>query len=232
MTSSTKRAGTRNHNLDEDVDHVSDQAPLLNTEDNKIIKVNNLGSLNSVNTSNNNNNNNNNNNIDQPPTRVQQLSAAFGYALASIGIQVALKLCLTTMSFPSSLFVALLQSIFTVTGIFVLWLFAPNKINMPTPSWYNMMVSVQPLPLIQVLNVGAGLVGTKLVSIPMFTVLRRFSIPLTLVAEVYILKMVRRVGGGGGCCCCCCCCCCVWMGTEEGEEEEEGEEGGRRFFFV
>jgi len=219
MTSSTKRAGTRNNNLDENLDHITDQAPLLNTDDNNIIKVNKLGSLNSVNTitststttTTTNNNNNNNNNIDQPSTRVQQLSAAFGYALASIGIQVALKICLTTMSFPSSLFVALLQSIFTVTGILILWFFTPNKINMPTPSWYNMMVSVQPLPLIQVFNVGAGLVGTKLVSIPMFTVLRRFSIPLTLIAEVYILKMVRtRVFVFVCLCVCVLCCVCVW----------------------
>ena len=90
------------------------------------------------------------------------------------------------MAFPSSLFVALAQCIFTVVGLLLLYSF--GKITFPTPSWQNML-AVQPLPLIALFNVACGLIGTKLVSIPMFTVLRRVSIPLTLLAEVYILSM-------------------------------------------
>ena len=102
-----------------------------------------------------------------------------------------------------------------VFGLTILFLL--GWIEFPTPSWSNMM-AVQPLPIIQVFNVACGLVGTKLVSIPMFTyvkkkvgnyktqtsqkyahtfillsfyfsVLRRVSIPMTLLAEVYILTM-------------------------------------------
>jgi hypothetical protein len=123
---------------------------------------------------------------DKPPSQMTAVTAALSYAISSIGIQVALKMTLTSMAFPSSLFVALCQSIFTVIGLFALWLF--GHIQFPRPSWSNMM-AVQPLPLIQIFNVACGLIGTKLVSIPMFTVLRRVSIPMTLLAEVYILTM-------------------------------------------
>ena len=126
------------------------------------------------------------NSDEENPTQFTMIAAALSYACSSIAIQVALKMTLTSLSFPSSLFVALAQCIFTVVGLSILFL--AGYITFPTPSWSNMM-AVQPLPLIQVFNVGCGLVGTKLVSIPMFTVLRRVSIPLTLLAEVYILSM-------------------------------------------
>ena len=123
---------------------------------------------------------------DAPPSQFTGVAAALSYACSSIGIQVALKMTLTSMAFPSSLFVALAQCIFTVVGLLLLYSF--GKITFPTPSWQNML-AVQPLPLIALFNVACGLIGTKLVSIPMFTVLRRVSIPLTLLAEVYILSM-------------------------------------------
>ena len=119
------------------------------------------------------------------PSRTTAITAALSYAVSSIGIQIALKLTLTTMSFPSALFVALSQCIFMVISILVLRHL--GKIHFPKPSISNMK-AVQPLPLIQVFNVGCGLMGTKLVSIPMFTVLRRVSIPLTLLSEIYILN--------------------------------------------
>jgi hypothetical protein len=120
------------------------------------------------------------------PSQMTAITAALSYAISSIGIQVALKMTLTSMAFPSSLFVALAQCIFTVFGLFVLYLL--GYVTFPAPSWSNMM-AVQPLPLIQIFNVACGLIGTKLISIPMFTVLRRVSIPMTLLAEVYILTM-------------------------------------------
>lgn len=115
------------------------------------------------------------------------ITAALSYAFSSIGIQLALKLTLTTYGFPSAIFIALSQCIFMVLCLTIMGMM--GKIDFPVPSVANLM-AVQPLPLIQVFNVGCGLIGTKAVSIPMFTVLRRVAIPLTLLSEIFILKSV------------------------------------------
>ena len=120
------------------------------------------------------------------PAQVERIAAALGYAGSSVAIQVALKYTLTSLDFPSGLFIALSQCVFAVIALTTMK--SMGKIDFPDPTMDNLR-AVMPLPLIQVINVGCGLMGTKLVSIPMFTVLRRVSIPLTLAAEVYILSM-------------------------------------------
>lgn len=115
---------------------------------------------------------------------VTKISAAGAYALSSVAIQVANKLVLTTYSFPSAIMVALSQCVFAVVALSVSKTL--GLIDYPDPSLETLR-AVMPLPLIQVFNVGFGLFGTKAVSIPMFTALRRSSILMTLLAEIYIL---------------------------------------------
>jgi len=51
-----------------------------------------------------------------------------------------------------------------------------------------------PLPLIYVVNLISGLGGTKILSLPMFTVLRRFSILMTMILEFLILGVRASYG--------------------------------------
>jgi hypothetical protein len=76
----------------------------------------------------------------------------------AILFQVALKYTLTSLAFPSGLFVALAQCVFAVVALTLLK--ALGKISFPDPSFANLR-AVMPLPLIQVFNVGFGLIGTK-----------------------------------------------------------------------
>jgi len=87
--------------------------------------------------------------------------------------------------------VALAQCVFTVLCLGLLR--QGGKLDFPRISLVNAKL-VMPLPLIQVFNVGCGLVGTKMVSVPMFAVLRRASIPMTLLAEIFILHSTVNQG--------------------------------------
>ncbi|XP_025109699.1 UDP-sugar transporter UST74c-like isoform X3 [Pomacea canaliculata] len=80
-----------------------------------------------------------------------------------------------------------------VTGIVVLF-FAKQfgLIGFPNAS-FETFRKVWPLPLFYIANLVFGLGGTKKLSLPMFTVLRRFSIFLTMVAEYFILGVHASV---------------------------------------
>lgn len=101
-------------------------------------------------------------------------------------ITVVNKTVLTTYKFPSFEVVGLGQMIATIVVLFLgkkLWIIQYPDLK------YNTFQKIFPLPLIYIGNMLFGLGGTKELSLPMFTALRRFSILLTMILEFYILSI-------------------------------------------
>ncbi|VDO63028.1 unnamed protein product [Haemonchus placei] len=121
--------------------------------------------------------------MDEVVTWKRVLSAIF-YGVTSIIIVFVNKILLTNYRFPSFLFVGFGQMIATVI---VLFLARMLKIVSFPAFDYSIPRKIMPLPLLFVVNLVSGLGGTKLINLPMFTVLRRFSILMTMVLEYYIL---------------------------------------------
>lgn len=115
---------------------------------------------------------------------IKRIGSALFYGISSFMITVVNKTVLTTFKFPSFQVLALGQIIAT---ILVLFIGRKLKIVDFPELDSSTFRKIWPLPVIYIGNMIFGLGGTKELSLPMFTALRRFSILMTMIAEFYIL---------------------------------------------
>ncbi|XP_044587963.1 UDP-N-acetylglucosamine/UDP-glucose/GDP-mannose transporter-like [Cotesia glomerata] len=115
-----------------------------------------------------------------------RVSSALFYGIASFLITVINKTVLTTYNFPSFQVLGLGQMVSTIIILYIAkklhYVDFPNLEASTIPKIF-------PLPIIYIGNMIFGLGGTKQLSLPMFTALRRFSILMTMVAEYYMLSI-------------------------------------------
>ncbi|XP_072778022.1 nucleotide sugar transporter SLC35D2 isoform X2 [Taeniopygia guttata] len=117
------------------------------------------------------------------PALPRVLSALF-YGTCSFLTLLVNKALLSAYSFPSPMFLGIGQMAATILILYVSKL---NKIVHFPDFDKSIPVKLFPLPLIYVANHLSGLSSISKLSLPMFTVLRKFTIPLTLLLEVIIL---------------------------------------------
>ncbi|XP_020708757.1 UDP-sugar transporter UST74c [Athalia rosae] len=118
-----------------------------------------------------------------------QIGSALFYGISSLMITVINKTVLTSYNFPSFQILGIGQMFATILVLFV----AKKLRYVDFPDLeVGTLRKIWPLPMIYIGNMIFGLGGTKQLSLPMFTALRRFSILMTMIAEYYILGVHAR----------------------------------------
>ncbi|XP_034398175.1 UDP-N-acetylglucosamine/UDP-glucose/GDP-mannose transporter isoform X2 [Cyclopterus lumpus] len=118
-------------------------------------------------------------------SRLLRLYSALFYAGSSFVITVVNKTVLTSFRFPSYLCMGIGQMIATLV---VLYAAKMSKTVQFQDFDRTIPLKIFPLPLLYVGNHITGLASTKKLSLPMFTVLRKFTILMTMILEVFILR--------------------------------------------
>eukprot|EP00731_Ephydatia_muelleri_P018012 Em0011g52a len=119
----------------------------------------------------------------------KQVLASVFYGVASILIITVNKDLFATYQFPSFQVVGLGQIFTTIVVITLARLI--NVIHFEKPS-LEQAKNVFPLPVFYLLNLMFGLGSTQRLNLPMFTVLRRFTLIFVSVGQVIILKKKER----------------------------------------
>lgn len=127
---------------------------------------------------------------EKPSSLLLKVTSALFYATASFMITVVNKSVLTSYSFPSFQMLAFGQMLTTVVILYISKHF--RLVSFPD---FNMRTfgQLSPLPFLYIANMVFGLGGTKELSLPMFTMLRRFSILMTMIAEYWILGVRQKL---------------------------------------
>ncbi|XP_047382824.1 UDP-N-acetylglucosamine/UDP-glucose/GDP-mannose transporter isoform X5 [Sciurus carolinensis] len=120
----------------------------------------------------------------RPPSRGARVLSALFYGACSFLLVLVNKALLTAYGFPSPIVLGIGQMAATIMILYVSKL---NKIIHFPDFDKKIPVKLFPLPLLYVGNHLSGLSGTSKLSLPMFTVLRKFTIPLTLLLETIVL---------------------------------------------
>lgn len=126
-----------------------------------------------------------------PRTRIV---SAIAYGTSSSLIMIANKLVLHTWKFPSVATLTLFQFIFAILCLTLLHIFHLVELPSPPsprelfsrPRWWDLTSSFL-FSLLYIGNALSGLGGTKALSLPMFTVLRRTNILMTMGLETWLL---------------------------------------------
>jgi solute carrier family 35 protein len=117
-------------------------------------------------------------------TMTKQIGASVFFGVSSIALITINKAVLTTFQFPSFQVVGLGQM---VAILIICWSCRTAKVvDFPPPSLHQFR-KLFPLPIIYIINLIFGLGSTKKLNLPMFTVLRRFTLILVAVGQIVLL---------------------------------------------